>query len=119
MLRPLFKKLEECYENVVSIKLYRTRFNDCFHINCDNGEFSNKDILDIVTVSLNNETVISYQIKFLRKNLLDPFFYTVVDNSTNPKEEKKILKTCKKFRVGYIKAPKNPFTFVRPSSSQP
>lgn len=116
-MRLLLKILEEFYQTVVLMGLYRTKFQNCFHINCDNTELSNKDILDIVTVSLNNETVISYQIKFLKKNLLDPFFYTVIDNSTDPKEEKKILAVCKKFQVGYIKAPRNPFTLVNPSSS--
>jgi len=117
MVRLLLKMLDGFYQKITLIGFYRVKFQNCFHINCDNTELPDKNILDIVTVSLNNEAVIYYQIRFLKKNLLNPFFYTVVDNSTDPKHAKKILEICKKSGVGYVKAPKNPFTFIRPSSS--
>jgi len=110
----ILKKLRQAY--LVS-NYYRTKFQNCLHINCNNKELYDKNILDIVTVSFNNEYVISYQIKLLKRNILDPYFYTIIDNSVDSKKQKKILKLCKRFNIGYIRAPINPYTNNFPSAS--
>ncbi len=65
--------------------------------------------IDIVTTAFNNPGVILYQIKLLRKYLIDSYCYTVADNSTNAKKSDAIMNICKKERVSYIRLPNNPY----------
>lgn len=116
-MKNILRLVGECYRKVALPFMYLSKFENRFHIYSDNKKLRDRNILDIVTVSLNNESVILYQIKFLKMNMKDPFFYTVLDNSTDRSEQKKIIKICKKFKVGYIKAPFNPCTYIFPSAS--
>lgn len=109
MNKIVYKLLNQYYQVFATHRYYNTEFEDCFHINCNNKKLTNNKILDIVTVSFNNEYVISCQIKLLRKYLRDRYFYTIVDNSTNLVKQNKISRLCKNLKIAYIRPPKNPF----------
>lgn len=64
-----------------------------------------KSKLDIVTISFNSPTVIRHQIRLLRKNLCDPFYYTVFDNSPDPAAQKEIAEICRENGVDYFTLP--------------
>lgn len=65
--------------------------------------------LDLVSIAFNNEIVITYQIKLLKKYLIDDFSYTVVDNSSKPDKQKLIAQICIDNGVNYLLPPSNPF----------
>ncbi len=56
------------------------KFDTVFHFNCDNKPLSDKSRIDIITVAFNNDRVIAQQIRLLSKYILDPYYYTVIDN---------------------------------------
>ncbi|MEK7557924.1 MAG: hypothetical protein AAB530_01810 [Patescibacteria group bacterium] len=51
--------------------------------------------------------MIEYQIKIIKKNILDPYIYTVADNSSIPEKQVKILALCQAHGIAYIKLPYN------------
>lgn len=68
-----------------------------------------QSFFDLVSIAFNNEIVIGYQIKLLKKYLIDEFSYTVVDNSSNPAKQKVIAQLCIDSGVNYVLPPSNPF----------
>lgn len=65
--------------------------------------------LDLVTIAFNNEIVIDYQIKLIRKYFSDDYQYTVVDNSSDESRQKRIETICVENGVNYLLPPQNPF----------
>lgn len=104
-----------------SLLLYRFNnlltFDKVLHINCDNKPLDDRYKLDLVTVAFNNDKVIAQQIRLLNKYLLDPYHYTIADNSPDPLKREKIMELCKESDVPYIQLPKNPFSSKDPSLS--
>jgi len=92
-------------------------FDKVVHLNCDNKPVANPHKVDIVTVSFNNEQVITEQIRLLAKYLKDPYYYTVADNSSDQAKQEAIMRLCSKSGAGYIRLPKNPYSKKAPSSS--
>ncbi len=99
-----------CYETLIT-------FDKGFHFNCDNKPLTDKRKLDIATIAFNNEQVIAEQVRLLNKNLLDPYCYTVADNSCDPAKQELIMRICEELQVGYIKLPRNFYNRRAPSSS--
>lgn len=97
------------YNDLISYKYNRKNFNKTIHRNCSNLLIDNTYDLDLVTIAFNNEKLIENQINFLKKNISDKFFFTVVDNSNNIDKSKSIQKICENNKVGYIRLPKNPW----------
>ena len=64
---------------------------------------SRQSQLDIVSIAFNNELVIRYQIKLLRKYLTDNFVYTVIDNSSDCIKQENIAQICFENGVNYVK----------------
>lgn len=64
---------------------------------------------DLITVSFNNEFVVDYQIRLIKKNLEDNHVHTVFDNSPTEEKQKKIEQVCVSHRVNYVKLPANPY----------
>ncbi len=62
---------------------------------------------EIYTVAFNNDKVIDYQIKFMKKNFIDEHQHIIVDNSSDEEVSKKIRKICIDNNTMYIKLPKN------------
>jgi len=60
------------------------------------------------TVAYNNSLVINYQIKLLRRYLLDNHEHIVFDNSSSEKESDEIRSICCENKTTYIKLPLNP-----------
>ncbi|MEN9913141.1 MAG: hypothetical protein RLY66_549 [Candidatus Parcubacteria bacterium] len=89
---------------------YATGFEKCLHINCDTTELKDKNIIDIATVAFNKPEVIQWQIDLIKKNIRDPYFYTVFDNSNDPKKADEIQRVCADEQVAYVKLPKNHLT---------
>lgn len=63
---------------------------------------------EIYTVAFNNDKVIDYQIKLIKKNFVDNHLHIIVDNSSDNEISKKIRKICEKNDTMYIRLPKNP-----------
>ncbi len=103
----LYKKI---YLKKKEYDFYRVCFEKCVRINCTNNELKDKNILDLATVAFNKPEVIAWQIKLIRKNILDPYFYTVFDNSTDVDKAEEIKRLCARESVAYIKLPKNYLT---------
>lgn len=104
-------------KTIISGKYYSKNFSSVPHINCENKELSDKNVLDIVAVSFNNEIVIKQQIRLLKSYMSDPYIYTVADNSSDPEKQKIIKQICEEYGAGYIKLPSNPYTKMHPSLS--
>ena len=62
---------------------------------------------EIYTVAFNNEKVIDYQIKLMKKNFKDEHQHIIVDNSSDEAISKEIRKICVDSDIMYIKLPKN------------
>lgn len=102
---------------VVTFFYTKKDFNSVFHINCSNAPATDPAMLDLVTIAYNNEAVIEWQIKFIKKNLKDKYTYTVADNSSSAETAQKIKTICLNNNVGYIRLPKNPYNGKLPSWS--
>jgi len=103
-----FKVLPGVLE-AISFFFRQRGFDKVTSFNCSNKPLKNRRLLDIITVIYNREDLIHDQVQLLHKNLLDPFSYTVVDNSQIEEKHRLIKKVCQKERVGYIRLPRNPF----------
>lgn len=65
--------------------------------------------IDLVSIAFNNEVVINYQIKLIKKYLKDHFSFTIVDNSSDVSKQKNISQICLENGVNYVLPPPNPF----------
>lgn len=69
----------------------------------------NRECIDIVVISFNNDYIINMQVDKLRKHIKDPFFLTIADNSTDNNKSKQIRQICLEKEVAYIKLPSQKF----------
>lgn len=111
----VFSKINNLY--VLHSYLSKWNFDNVLHFKCNNKPLADTNQLDLITFAFNNENVIAHQIRLLRKYILDPYQYTVVDNSPDLTKREKILRLCKNFDVAYISLPPNPYTGKYPSLS--
>lgn len=65
-----------------------------------------EEFCDLFTVAFNNSEFIEYQIKALRKNFVNPYRYTVFDNSNKENCAENINSVCKQYGCKYIRLPK-------------
>lgn len=70
-----------------------------------------------VTVAFNQKDLVALQLEALRRFVQEPHGAIVVDNSPDVFQRAAIRKVCKDFGVGYIPAPKNPYSWLDPSLS--
>lgn len=73
--------------------------------------------LDLATVAFNNPAVIAEQIRLLRKNLGDPFSYTVADQSPDRARSAEIERICVEQGVPYLRLPRSRGPAPDPSAS--
>jgi hypothetical protein len=62
----------------------------------------------IGTIAFNNSLVINYQIRLLKKYLLDSHVHIIFDNSNNAVESEQIRNICSQNKTAYIRLPMNP-----------
>lgn len=62
---------------------------------------------EIYTVAFNNNKVIDYQIKFMKKHFKDEHQHIIVDNSSNKEISREIREICINNDTMYIRLPKN------------
>lgn len=67
------------------------------------------DFCDLAVVTFNNAKVVEYQIRTLAIFFTYPYRYTVFDNSTIEEKAKGIHTICMKYKVGYIRLPRQEF----------
>jgi hypothetical protein len=89
-----------------SYRFARIGFGKVQRRNCRNDPLDDHARLDLVTVAFNNEHVIAEQIRLLRKNLKDPFCYTVADNSADDRRGVAIERLCFEEGVPYLRLPR-------------
>lgn len=65
------------------------------------------DELDIVAIAFNNPFVLEQQMCFLEKNMVGPYKYIVVDNSSDKGQREKIRLLCERCGVDYVSMPSN------------
>jgi hypothetical protein len=65
--------------------------------------------LHLVTFTYNNELLLPYQLKLLKKYLKDDFILVVADNSPLREKRDAIKHFCEKENVTYLSMPENPF----------
>jgi hypothetical protein len=65
--------------------------------------------LFIISVTYNNDSLIAHQANLIKKNISDPVFFIVADNSTKPEKRKSIRNYCDANGIGYISLPENPY----------
>lgn len=94
----------------------RTGFSRITRRRSSNAPLGAQVCLDVVTVAFNNSAVVAQQIRLLRKNLNDPFHYTVADNSSDGASSEEIEQVCAREAVPYMRLPRPPM-FSHPSSS--
>jgi hypothetical protein len=99
-----------------SYRYQRTDFSRVAHQRCSNARLGDRSHLDVVTIAFNNSEVVAHQIRLLRKNLKDPFHYTVADNSSDRTSSGEIERVCTEEAVPYIRLPRAP-VFSHPSTS--
>jgi hypothetical protein len=78
------------------------------HANSSDQPLDRSDILDLVVIAFDTPWTIRYQIKLLRKYLIDPYAYTVCDNSRDEEAAFEIAALCREEEVGYIRLRSNP-----------
>jgi hypothetical protein len=67
------------------------------------------DFCDLAVIAFNDDRLIDYQIRTLRKHFVYPFRYTVFDNSTDKTISAEIKKVCKRHDIGYVRLPRQEF----------
>lgn len=99
MIRGAFVRLDS--------RLYsRVGFERIEKLNASDEPLPDPARLDLATIAFNNPMVISEQIRLLRKNLQDPFEYTVADQSPDPELAARIRRVCAEAEVGYLMLPR-------------
>ncbi len=83
----------------------RIPYKDLDHFNCEIP--ADKNFVDIVSVSFNNEQVVYHQQRLLKKYFKDPFVHTIIDNSSRSEKSQLIKDICKENNIGYIRLPDN------------
>ncbi|MEW5784282.1 MAG: hypothetical protein AB1767_04255 [Bacillota bacterium] len=96
---------------------FRLTLDDVLHFNCDDKPPADANLVDIATIAFNNELVIAHQIRLLKKYFLDPYAYTVADNSTDPLKQEKIMRLCRELDTAYIRLPGIPCKRINSSLS--
>lgn len=84
--------------------------------NCNLQDFNGKDTI-YITVAFNNDKVIDYQIKLLKKYHMGSFVHLVLDNSTDNQKSQLIESICNANEIAYIKLPCNRFKLSRSHGS--
>ena len=84
----------------------RVGFEQIEKLNASGERLPDPARLDLATIAFNNPMVISEQIRLLRKNLQDPFEYTVADQSPDPELAARIRRVCAEAEVGYLMLPR-------------
>src|SRR3954447_12458038 len=95
----------------------RTGFDRVERVNANAGRLQDTACLDLVTIAFNNPTVIREQIRLLRKNLGDPFHYTVADGSPDGASSAEIRQLCGDLGVAYLRLPRTRGPAPDPSAS--
>ena len=67
------------------------------------------DFCDLAVIAFNDDRLIDYQIRTLRKHFVYPFRYTVFDNSTDKTISAEIKKVCEHHDIGYVRLPRQEF----------
>ncbi len=81
------------------------------------GGASDRPLLQLFTIAFNNPTVIELQDRLLRRNVCDPYHWTVVDNSSDRRARRAIARFCNERGIAYLRVPSNPYTGRDPSRS--
>jgi len=106
----MIKKLKSIYrfylDFVEKIKYY-IFLNKTSKCQSKNVLLNDGSEIDIVTIAFNNPLVIEYQIKILKKYVMDDFTHIIADNSSEIKAQKAIFEICKTLNIHYVKIPKN------------
>ncbi len=68
---------------------------------------SGDELLDLYTVAFGNPSVVGYQLRLLRKYLLDDYHLTVVDNSTDNGVRRQLESLCRSAGTAYVGLPRN------------
>ncbi len=76
-----------------------------------------EDELDVVAIAFNNPFVIEMQMRFLEKNMVPPYKYIVVDNSSDLRQRNQIRLLCESRGVDYISMPTNLLRYIGASYS--
>ncbi len=71
----------------------------------------------LLTVAFNNFDAIKTQYTYLKRNILDPFTYVVVDNSSRSLVAKKLYCFCKQQDITYLQLKGNPYNEIDGSKS--
>jgi hypothetical protein len=95
----------------------RIGFDRIESVNASPERLSDPARLDLATVAFDNPVVISEQIRLLRKNLRDPFDYTVADNSPDAARGAEIREICSEQDVPYLRLPRPRGSGPDPSTS--
>ena len=95
----------------------RIGFDRIESVNASPERLSDPARLDLATIAFDNPVVIAEQIRLLRKNLRDPFDYTVADNSADPAGSAEIRAVCIEQEVPYLRLPRPRGSGPDPSSS--
>jgi len=96
-------------------KFMSTPFESVVKSGCNDDKLARLDQIDIVSIAYNNDKVIAHQIRLIRKYLVDPWCYTVADNSSDPHFRDSIAALCKQQGISYVGLPAN--SFRNPSMS--
>jgi hypothetical protein len=75
------------------------------------------EVLDLVTVAFNNPQLLAEQHRLLEKNVLDPFVWTIADNSSDDHARAEIRLYCLEHHLPLIDLPRSPYTGRNPSRS--
>lgn len=103
---------------IINIYKLNNYFKYIYYLNSSSKKYNNNLLLnineinsiDIITIAFNNEKLIEFQIKALKKNITDHFYHIVADNSNNNQISLKIENVCRQFDVFYIKIPDHKYT---------
>lgn len=82
-------------------------YHSYFKITCEIINEKKPQEFEIYTVAFNNEKVIDYQIKLMKKNFTDNYQHIIVDNSSDNEIAKKIKWICIDTDTMYIRLPRN------------
>lgn len=97
---------------MVAVHFFEWNLDELPHLNCDDKPVQDRNRLDLVTIAFNNDLVIAHQIRLLRKYLQDPYYFTVIDNSTDQQKQGTIMDLCQENNTSYIRLPKLPRSFL-------
>lgn len=85
----------------------RRYYHSYFKKPCEIVNEKKSNEFEIYTIAFNNEKVINYQIKLMKKNFTDNNLHIIVDNSSDNKIAKKIKWICINTDTMYVRLPRN------------